>query len=140
MRAAALSAGLLVALAGGAGAADRLPGPVPAELVGVVDGDTLRVAAEIWIDQRVTVLVRLRGVDAPELHARCEAERRGAEAARAWLADAAAAPLMLYDIAPDKYAGRVDARVVAGDVDLAAGLLAAGLARPYGGGARAGWC
>ena len=52
-----------------------------------------------------------------------------------------AAPFLLRDIRFGKYAGRVVARVelAAGD-DFAGDLIAAGLARSYGGGARNSWC
>jgi endonuclease YncB( thermonuclease family) len=47
----------------------------------------------------------------------------------------------LTDIRFGKYARRVVARVSAGGVpDIAEGLLARGLARPYDGGRRSGWC
>jgi endonuclease YncB( thermonuclease family) len=59
----------------------------------------------------VTTKVRLRGIDASEMRARCEAERRKAIAAR----DALAGMLKeggvaIAGIAQDKYGGRVDAR------------------------------
>ncbi|MEZ5921166.1 MAG: hypothetical protein R3C60_07395 [Parvularculaceae bacterium] len=64
-----------LALAGPAAASD-LPGPVPARVERVVDGDTVRVAAEIWVDQTVSISVRLKDVDAPELfRPKCPAEK-----------------------------------------------------------------
>jgi micrococcal nuclease len=47
----------------------------PAEVVRVIDGDTLEARVRIWPGMDVTTRVRLRGIDAPELHARCEGER-----------------------------------------------------------------
>jgi hypothetical protein len=44
-----------------------LPGPIPAELVRVIDGDTIEVRARIWLDLDLTTRVRLAGIDAPEL-------------------------------------------------------------------------
>lgn len=133
-------AGLLLAGAP-AGASDGLPGPVPATVLRVVDGDTLRVRAEIWLDQWIEVSVRLRGVDTPELRGKCASEKAAAAKARDWLAAVAVGGVLLHDIGPDKYASRVDARVVAADGrDLAAGLIAAGLARAYAGEKREGWC
>ena len=40
----------------------------------------------------------------------------------------------------DKYGGRIDAEVWIDDILLSDALIAAGLARPYNGGKRAGWC
>jgi endonuclease YncB( thermonuclease family) len=86
--------------------------------------------------------VRLRGIDAPELKASCAQELRMAEAAtgalRALLGEGG---VMIFNIAPDKYAGRVVAEVATrrtGNVSTA--MLAAGHARSYGGGHRNGWC
>ena len=123
-------------------AADLVPGPVPARVVRVVDGDTLAVRALIWPGHEVRVLVRLRGIDAPELRARCDGERAMAMAASAALAALADdAEIRLHDIQGDKYFGRVVADVrLADGRDLGALMLATALARPYDGRARASWC
>jgi len=136
LRNAALALGLglaaLVAPAA-AGAEETLAGPVPATLIRVIDGDTLLVRARVWLDIDVVTRVRLRGVNAPELRARDEAERARAEAARAFLAGLAeGARLTLTEIGPDKYGGRVVARVAAGAEDVGAALLAGGHARAMG--------
>lgn len=124
------------------GRANTLAGPVPAELVEVIDGDTLRVRARIWLGQEITVLVRLRGVDTPELRGKCEREKQMARAAREFVSRAAASgPLMLSEISGGKYYGRVVATVSnAQGHSLAPLLLDAGLARAYGGARRGGWC
>jgi endonuclease YncB( thermonuclease family) len=76
---------LAVALIGGAAADARppiLPGPIPAEVLEVVDGDTLTVRALIWLGQVVETNVRVDGIDTPEIRARCDRERKlAAEAA-----------------------------------------------------------
>jgi len=124
-----------------ASAQDRIPGPVPADLVSVVDGDTLRVRAWIWIDQTIEVLVRIRGIDAPELRAECPQERAGADAATAFLMLAVGiGPLTLTDIESDKYFGRVVADVDSAGTELGTALLGSGLVRPYDGGTRDSWC
>lgn len=119
-----------------------LPGPVPAALVRVVDGDTVLVSAQIWLGQRVTVSVRLAGIDAPELRGRCRAERERARRARDFLIRRLApGGISLADIQYGKFAGRVVARLLDGDGrDLGAALLDAGLARPYAGRRRGRWC
>jgi micrococcal nuclease len=123
-------------------AAETLPGPVPATLVEVIDGDTLRVRARIWLGQEIETAVRLAGVNAPELAGKCDTERRLAREARDSLAHAlVGADLLLTDIRWDKYGGRVVATVRTGEGrDPAAALLAEGLARRYDGGRREGWC
>lgn len=127
-----------------AGSADRspLPGPIAAEVLKVIDGDTLRVRARIWIGQDVQTNVRLNGIDTPELRARCPAEREKARAARDTLRRLVGeAPVTLSEVEPDKYGGRVRARVrTAAGADLAQTLIRAGLARPYHGERRGDWC
>jgi endonuclease YncB( thermonuclease family) len=144
-----LLAGLWMAAAGAIGASvkDDLAGPVAAQVLRVVDGDTLVVRAHIWLGQEVQTLVRLSGIDAPELRGGCRTERDLAQRARAHLvahlaaADGRWAQVRLYDIRIEKYGGRVLARVVTDDGgDLSQGLLAAGLARTYAGQARGSWC
>jgi micrococcal nuclease len=121
---------------------DLLPGPIPAEVVEVIDGDTLRVRAQVWIDLELETLVRLRGIDTPELRGQCEAEKARARAAKEALARlAAAGPVALTQVEYEKYAGRVLADVgTAGGQDLAQAMIAAGHARAYAGGERQGWC
>jgi endonuclease YncB( thermonuclease family) len=115
---------------------------VPAELVRVIDGDTIEVRALIWLDQLVTTRVRIRNIDAPELNARCPAEARLAQDSAAALARLLGeGRLLLTDIGRDKYGGRVLARVLtAGGRDAGDALRAAGLARAYAGKRREGWC
>lgn len=123
-------------------AAETLPGPVPAEIVSVVDGDTLSVRAHIWLGQEVATLVRLAGIDTPELKGECESERARARAARDFLERAVAGgPVTLAQIRYEKYAGRVMARVASADgADLSERMIAAGFARAYDGGKRVPWC
>jgi endonuclease YncB( thermonuclease family) len=122
-------------------AAASFAGPVDADVLHVVDGDTFEARAAIWLGQSIEVRVRIAGVDAPELHARCDEERTRAEAARNWLAHRIeGAEVRLSRVHYDKYGGRVDATVRDSGGDVGAALIAAGLARPYRGGRRGGWC
>lgn len=114
-----------------------LPGPVPASLIKVVDGDTLLVSAMPWPNHNVTTYVRLRGIDAPELSAKCEGIREAATRARGALARLVAREKLLFlkTISGDKYFGRVVADVQLTDgTNPATELLDAGLVRPYSGG------
>jgi micrococcal nuclease len=97
-----------------------------------VDGDTLDCAGR---------RVRLSNIDAPELHGRCPAETQMAERAKlaAMIALADTPARVVPDGGKDRY-GRLIARVAVGGHDLGEILVAQGLARPYAGGARRGWC
>ena len=122
-------------------AADEMASPVAAAVTRVLDGDTLEVRAEVWLGIELTSHVRIRGIDAPELHGTCAAERTMAEAARDRLTQLAGDSIRLAHIAQDKYGGRVDTDVVnASGTDLKAAMIAAGLARAYDGGTRGDWC
>jgi len=141
LRLALLAAACGAVAAASAGPGEVLPGPVSARVLAAVDGDTLDVAARVWLGQEVRIRVRLHGVDAPELRGRCAAERSAAIAARDLLARLADGPLHLEDVRYDKFGGRIRARVLDREGrDLAALMLAAGLVRRYDGGRRAGWC
>ncbi len=151
---AALAAGLVGGVVGGtpgAFAAERLAGPLPAQVVAVLDGDTIEVRVQIWLGQELRTRVRLAGIDAPELKGKCDRERDLARRARAYLLDrigpaaagagAGAGAVRLWEVRYGKYAGRVLARVETLDgTDLGRDLVAAGLARPYDGRRRASWC
>ena len=134
---------MLVAPAGAAerAALNRLAGPVPADVLRVVDGDTLEVRAHIWLGQQVDTLVRITGIDAPELKAKCAAERAAARRARDALVERIGdRPVMLRDIRFEKYAGRVMSRVESGGTDVGRALIGDGLVRSYGGKKREKWC
>jgi endonuclease YncB( thermonuclease family) len=123
-------------------AAEPLPGPVPAEIVRVIDGDTVEVRARIWPGHIVETRVRLRGVDTPETRRPdCEAERAAGHAAaaftQAWIAgplEAGEAPAFsLYEVDLGSFAGRVVARLGRSDgEDLSEALIGARLAVAYG--------
>jgi micrococcal nuclease len=114
-----------------------IAGPVEAELISVIDGDTLLVQAMPWPQHSVTVLVRIRGIDAPELKAKCAAAREAAVRAKTRLADLAHGRIRLTNIAGDKYFGRAVATVSTGEADdIGSALLAQGLVRAYDGGRR----
>jgi micrococcal nuclease len=122
-------------------AMDALDGPVQARVERVVDGDTIEVRVQIWLGESLSIRVRLDGVDAPELEARCPEERRMAEAARDFLVRRLdGAEVRLSHVVYDKYGGRVRADVTDSAGDVAAALLAAHLARPYHGERRQPWC
>ncbi|HEY8948326.1 MAG TPA: thermonuclease family protein [Rhizomicrobium sp.] len=150
---AGLAAGGAIVLAGGLNpASDLAPagervalaafeGPVRADVVRVIDGDTFEANAQIWIGETIAVRVRIAGIDAPELHARCDDEYRRAIAARNYLAQRIeGGSVRLTQVHNDKYGGRVDADVSDSKGDIGQQMIAKKLARPYWSGHRGGWC
>ncbi len=114
----------------------------PAEVVRIIDGDTFQARVQVWPGLSVDTKVRLRGVDAPELHARCADEYAKAQAARAALETMlAAGGVTISRVGIDKYGGRVNAAVATRDTaDVSAALLNGGWARSYDGGRPGSWC
>ena len=146
---AAVVAMMLLAVA--ANAAEVIAGPVEADVVRVIDGDTIVVDAHVWPDITVRVAVRLAGMDAPELRGKCPAEKIMAREAKErvdlligedrLLGDSR---VRLNNIHLGKFAGRVVAivRVQHPSVwmSLSDLMVQAGLARVYDGGRRESWC
>jgi endonuclease YncB( thermonuclease family) len=114
----------------------------PAEVIRVFDGDTFEARVQVWPGLEITTKVRLRGIDAPELRARCAEERARAETARDALSTLLAQGRVgISQVSLDKYGGRVVADVTARNTpSIAAALLVGGHVRQYGGGRRKRWC
>ncbi|MEO9969837.1 MAG: thermonuclease family protein [Hyphomonadaceae bacterium] len=121
--------------------AETLPGPIPADLVRIVDGDTVRVRAHVWINQSVEISVRIAGIDAPEIaRPDCIAERRKADEAKAEVAELIGNDMVaLHNVRLGKYAGRVIADIeTATGLNIGSELMAQNLAEPED--SRIGWC
>lgn len=112
------------------------------EIIRVIDGDTFEARVHVWPGLDITTKVRLRGVDAPEMKARCGAEYAKAHSARDALSRILGeGDVRIANIGLDKYGGRVLADAATrGTVDVSRKLLDSGLARSYSGGRRNGWC
>jgi endonuclease YncB( thermonuclease family) len=113
-----------------------------AEVVRIIDGDTFVARVRTWANQGSETRVRLRSIDAAELHARCSRELHLALAARAALVRLLAdGRVTLSHVGRDKYPGRIDADVATrGTADISAAMLSGGFARAYDGGRRGSWC
>lgn len=114
----------------------------PAQVLRVLDGDTFEARVRLWPGLEITTKVRLRGIDAAELRAKCADERSKAEAARdALVAVLAQGDVGVFNVTLDKYGGRVVASASTRTTpDVSEALLKAGLVRAYAGGRREGWC
>jgi endonuclease YncB( thermonuclease family) len=114
----------------------------PAEVLRVIDGDTFEARVRVWPGLDVDTKVRLRDIDAAELHARCADELAKAQTARTALQSIlAAGGVTVSHVGIDKYGGRVDASIATrGTTDVSAAMLAGGFARAYDGGRRGSWC
>lgn len=122
---------------------DVIQGPVTAQVLDILDGDTVTVRVHVWIGQTIETHVRIDGIDTPEIKGKCEREREMAQDAKNEIAKllSSTGTIQLYDIKLEKYAGRVLAKA-ANDkgVNIAQHMIEKGLARPYAGAKRTGWC
>lgn len=98
--------------------------------------------ARIWLGVAIETSIRIDGIDAPEIKGKCKKETAMAEAARQEIITLTQqGSVEIYNIRNEKYAGRVLARVRTVDgTDIAEHMLQKGLARPYHGKKRQGWC
>jgi len=120
----------------------RAAAPTPAEVLRVIDGDTFEARVLAWPGLEVNTMVRLRGIDTPELRGRCPMERIKAEAARdALLEILTQGAVGVYGISIDKYGGHVVADAATHSIgSVSAEMLKRGHARVHTGGHRDGWC
>ena len=111
---------------------ETLTGPYDAWILRVIDGDTVEARVRVWLGLDLTILVRLRDINTPELRGSCPGERAAAEAARdQFAALLAAGPIRLSAITHDKFRGRIDAAIeLPNGSDAATVLRASGHARP----------
>ncbi len=110
-------------------ARNYLPGPGPATVLRVIDGDSLVVRVTIWLGQEVETMVRLLGIDTPELRGKCSEERELVAHSRNLTSELAGqgSVISLTEIQLGKFAGRVLARVETSDgVDVGGALIEAG--------------
>lgn len=116
---------------------------VPAVVKYIVDGDTFSAGVRLADDTMVSVRVRIRNVDTPELHGECVDEIVAANVAKNRLAEMlpVGTVVELENVKDDKYLGRIDATVRdSHGRDVGRALIREKLGRPYSGGKRKSWC
>lgn len=111
-------------------------------IVGVYDGDTIRVRIENWppiIGESIGV--RVNGIDTPEIRGKCPAEKSLARKARSFTRTVVtgAQQVELRNLRRDKYF-RLLADVCVDGKALSEMLLEKGLGHPYEGGRKGSWC
>ena len=116
----------------------------PVRVAYIVDGDTF-VGDVLLADKTevMSVKVRLRNVDTPELHGNCESEIKRANYAKQRLGELipVGATVEIKNVKNDKYAGRIDANVYdSANRDVGRVLIKEKVGRSYSGGKRKPWC
>ena len=116
---------------------------VPARVGHIIDGDTFSGVVKLDQDVEISVRVRMRNVDTPEINGECDLERTRAVQARERLREImpTGTVVELTNIKDDKYLGRIDANVLdASGQDVGTRLIKEGFGRKYNGGRRDKWC
>ncbi|MEI8632852.1 thermonuclease family protein [Vibrio sp. PP-XX7] len=108
----------------------------------IYDADTFRVNIKGWpaiVGENIPI--RVNGVDAPEIKGKCAKEKDQARLAKIFTIKAlrSAKTIELRKMRRGKYF-RILADVYVDGKNLSSLLINAGLARPYHGGKRGGWC
>ena len=113
-------------------------------VIAVLDGDSLRVRVEIWPQLFVEPIIRIHGIDTPEIRgAQCPEEKTLGLKARAALQELVPIgyAVSLMNVRPDKFGGRFLATVRSAAGNVGEILIKKGLAHRYdGSGPRSGWC
>lgn len=106
------------------------------------DGDTCYVSAPVLPGKLSKMSVRVLGIDTPEIKGKCEKEKELALIGRqtANKLFRAAKTIEFKDLKWDKYGGRILSNVYLDGLLYSDILIDKGLARPYDGGAKKGWC
>ena len=106
------------------------------------DGDTCYVSAPVLPGKLSKMSVRVLGIDTPEIKGKCEKEKELALIGRQTANELfrAATKIEFKDLKWDKYGGRVLSNVYLDGKLYSDILIEKGLARPYDGGAKKGWC
>lgn len=111
-----------------------------AQVISVYDGDTFTAMIDMGLGIHFLRSVRILGIDTPERRGKCAHEKAMALQAKAVLEKLLGEEVILSGIDEGKWAGRALAYVRADGVNVAQEMIEQGLARPYYGGKRGGWC
>ena len=112
-----------------------------------VDGDSLEIANQ-FLPEELKLFVRAKGVDTPEKAPSAKCERENALGQKATIFTKKAIEnaqknnqkITFTEIKWDKYGGRIIAKVLINNSDLAQDLIKNGLGRAYYGDKKKSWC
>lgn len=106
------------------------------------DGDTCYIDVPFLPDSLRKMSIRILGIDTPEIKGKCDKEKELALEAREFANKAfrEAKEIDYQDLGWDKYGGRLLTNVYLDGKLYSKMIIDAGLARPYDGGTKEGWC
>ncbi|MCP5009166.1 MAG: hypothetical protein GY942_04210, partial [Aestuariibacter sp.] len=81
----------------------------PAQVLKVVDGDTVKVMVEVWPDMFIKTSLRIRGIDTPEAghKAKCLQELAKARLATEFTRKFVSGPVVVSDVGHGSFARRM---------------------------------
>jgi micrococcal nuclease len=135
---------LMLLLMTSAYAAELTYGPYRADVIKIIDGDTVQLDVAMWPRMSYRVNLRLAGVNTPEKKGRvpeCEkaAGQKATNFTQNWLRGMKM--VVVSELKEDKYGGRMLGKLAKPNgEDLAQALIKTGHAKPYDGGKRGPWC
>lgn len=115
-------------------------GPYHADVVRVIDGDTVEVMAEVFPGAFQKFGLRLDGVNAPETRTLNLCEKKAGLKVKHYVESIIPKQVIITNIHKGKFAGRMIGGILINNKDLADMLLEKGLVRKYDGGKRKQWC
>ncbi len=130
---------LVLSLIGNAVAKDK---PIITKVDRVYDGDTFMITMDGLPSQLAQISVRIMGIDSPEMHGKCWAEKEWAVSARDYLNTIIAGKFVtLTSCSWDKYGSRIDCDVWVDGYNVGDNMLQHKMAVPYNGKKRSkNWC
>ena len=133
---------LILGLSAEGEAEEIFEGPVFADVIEVLDGDTISVSASVWLEQDIMTHVRLLGVDTPEIKGKCQKEKELARKAKQITVNflRTSKIIELRNVKRGKYF-RIVADVFGDNISLTETLINSGYAVPYYGNKKTkNWC
>lgn len=112
-------------------------------IIRVVDGDTIETRVAQHPTELQKIYVRLKGIDTPELHGKCDKEKKIAQDAKLFLTKLLKSYSMMqvHDVSFDKYGQRIVGSVFVKDIHINQLMIDQGFAVSYTGqGQKKNWC
>lgn len=108
----------------------------------VLDGDTFQIEWPGLPKELSIISIRIKGIDTPEIHTRCDLEKqRGLHAKQELINLIQNNQVSIYNCEWDKFGGRWDCDVKTDKGDVASNFINNGLAIPYHGEKKVyNWC
>jgi len=111
------------------------------EVERIIDGDTFVIDWPTLPFGMNKVSIRIRGIDTPEIHSKCEKEKTSAETSKSFLSNwILHKQVIIANCENDKFGGRWLCDVEYKNSEVSSTMIVNGFARPYNGEKKIPWC